>query len=338
MSEHGAMVAEMVSKLFADLGPVGDHAEGLDRLSDLDLPSLLVPEAAGGFGGDWLDAAAVFRSAGKSAVALPIVEWILARHAAFAAAWQQPPGLGTVAERVEGVARDGAFTGLVRSAVWGRHASYLVVPEPMDGGSLLIDVRDAVIEPGTSLAGEYRDLLHFVDAPCAKSPADVFALGAFARAAQAAGALNAALTLTVDYINTRQQFGRTLAKFQAVQQAMATFAAEVAAVNCAAFGAAAALDRGDAAVEIAAAKLRTNVAIGEATAIAHQAHGAIGITQEYSLQQFTRRLWSWRSEFGGDSHWSAWLGDYTISLGADQYWAKIVDRSDPRLGDRGSDA
>ena len=64
---------------------------------------------------------------------------------------------------------------------------------------------------------------------------------AFARACQIAGALDAALALSVTYVNERQQFGRPLAKFQAVQQSLATFACEAAAANCAAMGAAQAL-------------------------------------------------------------------------------------------------
>jgi acyl-CoA dehydrogenase len=54
------------------------------------------------------------------------------------------------------------------------------------------------------------------------------------------------------------------------------------------------------AFEIAAAKLRTNMAIGTGTSIAHQVHGAIGFTHEYDLHRYTRRLMGWRSEFGND--------------------------------------
>jgi acyl-CoA dehydrogenase len=85
---------------------------------------------------------------------------------------------------------------------------------------------------------------------------DLLALGAFARVAQASGALEAAFTLAIDHVNTRVQFGRALAKFQAVQQAMAEFSEEAAAVDASAAACAAALDYGHASFEIAAAKLR----------------------------------------------------------------------------------
>ena len=155
-----------------------------------------------------------------------------------------------------------------------------------------------------------------------------FHLGAFARTAQIAGALDAALAMSVAYVNERQQFGRPLGKFQAVQQDLAIFACEAAAANCAAMGASEALDRGDAAFEIAAAKLRANRAASEGARIAHQVHGAIGFTQEYPLHHLTGRLRQWRSEFGGDAHWSKALGESVIARGADAFWPDLTARTD----------
>ena len=78
--------------------------------------------------------------------------------------------------------------------------------------------------------------------------------------------------------------------------------------------------------EIAAAKLRANQAIGSATAIAHQVHGAIGFTREYALRGATQRLWSWRSEFGNDRYWSDRLGRAVIERGADAFWDDLTGR------------
>lgn len=154
------------------------------------------------------------------------------------------------------------------------------------------------------------------------------ALGAFVRVAQAAGALDAALTMSIEHVNTRQQFGKPLAKFQAVQQSLAMFAVEAAAVNVAGAATAAALDRGDALFEIAAAKQRTNQAIGIGTAIAHQMHGAIGFTHEYSLHPLTRALMRWRSECGSDAYWAAILGQLACAKGGAGLWAEVTRRSD----------
>ncbi len=159
-------------------------------------------------------------------------------------------------------------------------------------------------------------------------------IGAFIRVAQAAGAMDAALAMSIDYVNTRQQFGKPLGKFQAVQQVLAIFATEAAAVNVAGAAAAAALDRAggdaDAALfEIASAKLRTNKAIGQATSIAHQVHGAIGFTREYDLHKLTGLLLDWRSDHGNDAWWADVLGGMTAKLGAAGLWHEVTRRADP---------
>jgi acyl-CoA dehydrogenase len=144
-----------------------------------------------------------------------------------------------------------------------------------------------------------------------------------------AGALDAALARSIQYANERVQFGKPIGKFQAVQQNLAVFAEEAAAVNCAAQAAARATDRGDAGFEIAAAKLRANMAAGIGISIAHQVHGAIGFTMEYGLHRWTRRLVAWASEFGSETYWAQNLGAKVAAGGADAFWPDLVRRSDP---------
>ena len=156
-------------------------------------------------------------------------------------------------------------------------------------------------------------------------------IGAFIRVAQAAGAMDAALVMSIDYTNTRQQFGKPLSKFQAVQQVLAVFATEAAAVNVAGAAAAAALDfaNGDANAalfEIAAAKLRTNQAIGQVTSTAHQVHGAMGFTKDYDLHKLTGPLLSWRSDYGNDAYWADVLGGMSAKLGGAGLWAELTRR------------
>ncbi|WP_188235754.1 acyl-CoA dehydrogenase family protein [Sphingopyxis sp. LK2115] len=148
-----------------------------------------------------------------------------------------------------------------------------------------------------------------------------------------AGAMGAALALSIEHVNTRQQFGRPLGKFQAVQQSLAVMACEVRAVEAAAAALAARLDvvgRDPVAAdfEIAAAKLRANRAVGVVTSIAHQVHGAIGFTREYALNRVTIPLMRWRGEHGNDAHWAARLGRQVAGLGGQGLWAAMTERSD----------
>jgi acyl-CoA dehydrogenase len=318
MSDHQQMLADMANGLFAELGSSATLDGDWDRIAEVALNGLLLKEDKGGFGGSWQDALTVFRLAGYHALALPVAE------AAVAAALSgRAQGRGTVAAGIEGEPDTDRFTGTLTGVPWGVGADYIVV-SVKGSGSIVINAAGATVEAGINLAGEPRDRVAFIDAPIERAGGDAFALMALARVAQIAGALDAALALSVGYVNERQQFGRALGKFQAVQQSLASFACEAAAANCAAMGAAQAMIRGSAPFEIAAAKLRANRAVGTGTALAHQVHGAIGFTQEYNLHPLTRRLWAWRSEFGGDSHWSAVLGVPVIAAGGDRFWADLT--------------
>jgi acyl-CoA dehydrogenase len=154
----------------------------------------------------------------------------------------------------------------------------------------------------------------------------VLRLGAFLRTAQMAGALSACLELCIRYAQERSQFGRPIRKFQAIQHQIALLAEEAAAVTSASRAAATALDRGDASFELACTKLRANQAAGPSALIAHQVHGAIGITKEHSLHRFTQRLWTWRSEFGNDRHWARWLGRFVLSEETSSPWSLLTSR------------
>lgn len=146
-----------------------------------------------------------------------------------------------------------------------------------------------------------------------------------------AGAMGQALALSIEHVNTRQQFGRPLGKFQAVQQSLAVMACEVRAVEAAAAALAARLDavKLDATAadfEIAAAKLRANRAVGVVTAIAHQVHGAIGFTEEYDLNRVTIPLMRWRSAHGNDSYWAKRLGRQVAGFGGRGLWDAMTAR------------
>ncbi len=128
------------------------------------------------------------------------------------------------------------------------------------------------------------------------------------------------------YVSERKQFGRPIGSFQVIQHQLALLAGHTAAAGIAAANAFRAADRGDAAFEIAVAKVRTGEAAGLGAGIAHQCHGAIGFTYEHSLHFVTRRLWSWRAEFGSESHWADAIGRRVAESGADALWSYLTTR------------
>ncbi len=333
MSEEQSMLIEAADRLFGDLTAKRDaeFADLWGAVEEGGFPLLLVPEEGGGFGGSWQDAFGVLRLAGYHALALPVGEAIIAAWLLDRCGMEQPPGLTTIAPRIDGKMIDGRFAGSVAGVPWGSEAT--AITAILDGQLIVLTGSDASsIEPHHNPADEPRDTLHFTDAAVAHAPcpADLTALGALIRTAQIAGAMDAALAQSVAYANDRVQFGKPIGKFQALQQNLAVFAEEAAAANCAGQAAFAAADKYDglAPFEVAAAKLRANMATGIGTSTAHQVHGAIGFTREYSLHPLTRRLWSWRSEFGNDRFWSGVLGKQVIAAGADAFWPNLTDRSD----------
>ncbi len=157
--------------------------------------------------------------------------------------------------------------------------------------------------------------------------AEVYRRGALSRAMLMAGALERALDTALTYVQERKQFGRQISKFQAVQQQMAVLAGQVAAAGAAAEAGAEALSNPDPELRellIAVAKTRAGDAATMAAEIAHQVHGAIGFTQEYALQLSTRRLWSWRDEFGPETAWAARVGAIVCARGADALWPTLT--------------
>lgn len=132
-------------------------------------------------------------------------------------------------------------------------------------------------------------------------------------AARMAGAIERLLDFTIAHTTARQQFGRPLSGFQAVQQQLAQLAEEVAAARLAAHIGLA--GPGFTPARSAAAKVRCNEAATVSTGIAHQLHGAIGATAEYDLQFYTRALWRWQTEAGSTAHWAQVLGRHRLTEG-----------------------
>jgi len=63
----------------------------------------------------------------------------------------------------------------------------------------------------------------------------------------------------------------------------------------------------------ALAKSQTSQAVARVTAVAHAVHGAIGVTHEYDLQLFTRRMNEWARAGGGQAFWAQQIGRNLLS-------------------------
>ena len=272
---------------------------------------------AGGTGG-MVEAVAILRAAGHHAAPIPLPETMLARWICAAGRGDAPDGPLAIA------------FGEGDPAPWGRNAAALVILG--EESAALLRCERTFWDNGANLAGEPRDRLTGFDPHAPVRLADapdadlVFGIGALMRAAQMAGAMEAALGFTTRYANDRVQFGRPIGRFQAIQHQLALLAEEAAATLVAAESAAVkvAEARPSAEFALAAAKIRAGEAAGRVAEIAHQVHGAIGFTEEHSLHYLTRRLWSWRDEFGDEAYWAGWLGRCMAAGGGAGLWPLIT--------------
>lgn len=323
-------------------------AEAWNALEKGGLARVSVPEEAGGDGGTLADAAAVLRIAGYRGLSLPVAETsLLVGWALTACGLRVPAGPLTLApvhfgDRIEFHKSQEGWTlhGRARRVPWARDAERICIVGYAGDGIFVgtVKTRECEIADGENLAGEPRDDVSFhrvrlnaqdVAPVSAEINLETIRLrGAMARALLMAGALDRILELAVEHARERQQFGRPIGRFQAVQQQLALLAGEVtasnAAVGAAVEAAASETDPRKAHVEIAAAKARTGLAASSAATIAHQVHGAVGFTERHPLHINTLRLWSWREEFGAESEWLKQLGRMLMRGGPDSLWSAVT--------------
>lgn len=289
-ANHSREVGDLARSIFteqASTDAAGFDAALWDVLAETGLTLLTLPEDAGGSGGDLADAGAVLLEAGDHAAAVPLAEtdllagWLLhsgglAVPAGPLAAAASPPQLA--------VERDGdgwAVRGTLPRVGWARCATGFALLAPTQVFAL--QPGDYEVGHGHNLAGEPRDTVA-VNAvvPVARvgevtedTGGQLRLRAALGRALLLAGAAQRALTQTVSYASEREQFGRPIGRFQAVQQQIAAMAGEVAAGRAAADAAVrTAATRGigasDAALAVAMAKARTSEAATAVARIAHQ--------------------------------------------------------------------
>lgn len=264
-------------------------------------------------GVDLKDAFAVIRVAGRHALPLPMVEILLANR------WLQSSAELAVIGRLEG--------DRIADVPWAGNAQRVlgIDWDGADGVSTSVSVEE--IGADRNVAAESRDSLPVVaGAQPLGLNEPAFEMLALGRVAAMAGCLERILELSLQYANEREQFGRPISKFQAIQHNLAIVAGEVAAASRAADAAIDALEGDRFALEVAAAKARVGEAAGIVAESAHQVHGAMGFTHEHQLHHFTRRVWAWRDEYGNEAFWQQRLGRHLAGIGAEKVWDFLATR------------
>ena len=344
-----SLLADTVTRLLEDISTNALSSEVEDghwpeaewsQLSELGLTRVWLAESLGGAGLAFSEGFTIARLSGRFATPLPLADALVAAFMAGEAGIVLPEIL--VVSCLEGNLKldpAGTVSGVVRQVSFGQNADAVlaVITTPEGPCVGLIDIEGAEFSVNRTLSGEPQVDIQFNEAPVrelskcvnADISESVEALGALVRSQQIAGAAEAILEKCVRYAGERKQFGRPIGNFQAIQHHLAAMAGEVAGITCTADAASLAfMKQGfqtDAAlVAVASAKIRAGASGAEVARIAHQVHGAIGFTQEYDLQRFTRRIWSWRDDYGDEARWAHRLGQQVVDSPSGELWPLIT--------------
>lgn len=344
MNEEQQLILETTVRVLSDLcttevvngSESGTFANQLWRtLTETGLTLAGFPESVGGAGGQLQDCLMIIREAAKFAAPVPLAETFIAAHLLQTVGEEVGQGMVTVATGHFDIDDQWVLTGKASNVAFARWCDHVVFIARKSASQVLCKVPLSQFEiiQASNMAGEPRDGLRgnftIMEDQVFQSEADLSSelhlLGAMTRAVMMSGALESILELSVNYALERKQFGRAIAGFQAVQQQLAIFAGEVAASIRAADALIESASRLDE-MEIAVAKSRIGEAAGVGAEIAHQVHGAMGYTMEHNLNHRTRRLWSWRDEYGNERDWQQVLGNHITAAKAEGLWPLVVTR------------
>lgn len=277
-------------------------------IEDAGFADALVPEAQEGAGLSLAQVFGVIELCGSYALPVPLAETMLARALLAQAGATRPAGSLALAQGRR-TADGGVLCDIVRL---GRVADAVLVASESDWYVLPVAQATAMpaafcLDAGLQWSGAQvaAALVAEVQLPAGCDPRT---LQACLVAAQLSGALSAVFQRTVQYANERNQFGRPIGKFQAIQHQLAVmsehvFAARMAAqLGCSGDGVL------PARLRVAVAKARASEAALVVAELSHSIHGAIGFTEEYDLQLLTRRLHAWRQTAGTESYWHSVAG------------------------------
>ena len=310
------------------------------ELAELGLTALTVPEAHDGMGQGAIDAMVVAEELGRGMVLEPIAQAFMASAvlshyapAAVQSAWLPRVASGEalvvlaqqerkaryrldVCEAKATPAQSGYAVTAIKSIVSaGDQADAFIVPAQLDGQIALFLVERAaagVITHGyVTQDGSRAAEVQLVNAPATLITTDGLAAlelavdtGIATACAEAVGVMDKTVAITVEYMNQRKQFGVFIASFQALRHRVADMKMQLELARSMSYYAS--LKLGAPAPERRAAMARAKVQLGQSMRFvgqqAVQLHGGIGVTDEYIVSHYFKKLTQLEVAFGDTLH------------------------------------
>lgn len=293
----------------------------LRRMGELGWIGLRLPEAAGGAGLGHGELVALTEALGAALTPEPLLPamlsaallaaagdtaWlprVLAGEVLVLTAWQERAGVLDVPGTADGPRRFVAAAGGADAfLVPVRHAGGLALHLlPANGADLIIERTQDGGHFGTLRSSDFaagERLAADIAAPLAVALDEA----ALATAARLLGGMERAFAMTLDYLRTRQQFGRVIGTFQALQHRAADLGMQVALTRASLEAAAATLDAGAAGDVARAVVSRAKARASEAALLvqrqAIQLHGGIGYTDDYDVGLYLRHAMVLAGQYG----------------------------------------
>ena len=297
---------EVVRALWASES--GHDAALWSKLAELGVPGALVPDAQGGMGLDERDLVLLLEETGRAALPAPIVAAAAvgapllrdAGNGALADAWLARVAAGDAILAVGHSANPFVTDAGVADLLLLAHGDELHALER----SAVTLTRQPANDPARRLysaAWTPSAVTRIASGAVARRLLDAaLDRGALAIAAQAIGVAEQLLEIAVAYAKQREQFGRPIGSFQALQHKLADGKVKLEYARPVVYRAAhsVAMASTARAVDVSHAKLAATEAAGFAARVALQVHGAIGYTWEQDLHLWMRRAWSLEREWG----------------------------------------
>ena len=288
--------------------PTGRSPQRWKKLAELGVVGLAIPEEFGGAGMNEVDLVLALEEAGRALLPEPLLESAAVAGPLLARA-------GTDAQKAEWLPKlasgDAVFSVGLAGQPYVQDATADVVILERDGELHAATQDRLTLTPLKSIDGARRlfKVTAELDDATRMGPAEGNAAWAFdhaaaATAAELVGIAGAMLEMTVAYAKEREQFGRKIGSFQAVQHKLAETYLLVESARNAAYYAAYALaeDLPDTSIHVSVAKAFAADAERRANYEALQIHAGIGFTWEHDLHLWLKRGRALEAQYG-DADW-----------------------------------
>ena len=350
-SEERRLLSNTIEKFIANDYPLshrminassdlGFSLESWKKLNDLGINYALFSEQFNGFGGEGFDIAVVFEALGKGLVVEPflstlmggdilsqsnvhkdILELLMTGEKRITFAHFEPHS-GYESD-IKTVQTTNGITG-VKSMVQSANGVDFIIISAKDKDDLklyLVETNTAGLKmtdyktiDGGRAAELFLDDVTGVELNIDAKNALESAIGKgiLALSSEALGIMEFIKSLTINYLQTRSQFGLQLGKFQALQHRAAQMLLEIEQTRSAVINACSSLNKKGKAREMALSACKMTIGrVGQIVAEeAIQLHGGIGMTWEYELGHYAKRLIMIDHELGDEDFHTARYSKY----------------------------